>query len=266
MNLSTDYISKNKASWNAKTEIHVNSEFYDVNGFLEGKNTLKEIELNLLGDVKNKTILHLQCHFGQDSLSLARMGAMVTGVDLSDKAIDKAIELNDRLHLDAKFICCNIYDLPNHLTKEFDIVFTSYGTIGWLPDLNHWATIVSRFLKPGGQFIMADFHPFVWMMDYEFSKIQYNYFNVEEIIETESGTYADKDAPIQNETVSWNHATSEVLNNLIKNNLQIKQFDEFDYSPYNVFKNSEESEPGKFRIRHLGNKIPMVFAIVAQKI
>ncbi len=131
-----DYIKINKQTWNNKTEVHVASDFYDNDNFLKGKSTLNSIELNLLGDLKDKKILHLQCHFGQDSLSLSRMGAKVTGVDLSNKAIEKAEELNQLLNLNAKFICCNIYDLPNYLNEKFDIVFTSYGTIGWLPDLS----------------------------------------------------------------------------------------------------------------------------------
>ena len=265
MTNSSDYISKNKAAWNAKTAYHIDSEFYDMKSFLSGKSSLKEIELNLLGDVKGKSILHLQCHFGQDTLSLARMGANVTGVDLSDKAIEKATELNSQLKLNAAFVCCDIYDLTQHLKAKYDIVFTSYGTIGWLPDLDRWAAIVSQFLKPGGQFIMADFHPVVWMLDDEFLNIKYSYFNIEEIIENESGTYADKTAPIQYNTISWNHPSSEVLNSLVKNNLVICQFDEYDYSPYNCFKNLEEYIPGKFRNITWGNKLPMVFSILASK-
>ena len=144
----------------------------------------------------------MQCHFGQDSLSLARMGAKVTGVDLSDKAIEKAIEFNQLLHLDAKFICCDIYDLPTYLNEKFDIVFTSYGTIGWLPDLSKWANIVSKYLKPNGKFIMAEFHPVVWMFDNDFKTVFYNYFNVTSIIEDESGTYADRCSEIVAKTVT----------------------------------------------------------------
>ena len=143
-----DYLEINKQTWNNKTEVHIDSEFYDNENFLKGKSSLNAIELKLLGDFSNKKILHLQCHFGQDSLSLARLGAKVTGVDLSDQAIEKAKEFNEKLNLDAQFICCDVYDLPNHLDEKFDIVFTSYGTIGWLPDLTKWANLVSKFLKP----------------------------------------------------------------------------------------------------------------------
>lgn len=265
MEIPKDYIDINKKTWNNKTEVHVTSDFYDTEGFLNGKSTLNDIELSLLGDVSGKKILHLQCHFGQDTLSFARLGAKATGVDLSDKAIEKAREFNVQLHLDAQFICCDIYDLPNHLEEQFDIVFTSYGTIGWLPDLNKWANVVSHFLKPDGKFVFAEFHPVVWMFDNDFKEVFYSYFNVETIIEDESGTYADRYAEISAQTVTWNHPLSEVLNALITSGLEIKSFNEYDYSPYNCFNETEEFEKGKFRIKHLKNKIPMVYSLEATK-
>lgn len=265
MENSTDYININKQTWNDKTDVHIASEFYDVEGFLNGKSTLNAIELELLGDVSNKKILHLQCHFGQDTITFSRMGAKATGVDLSDKAIERAREFTTTLNLDTTFVCCDIYDLPNHLNEKFDIVFTSYGTIGWLPDLTKWANVISHFLKPGGKFVMADFHPVVWMYDDDFKTVFYSYFNMEPIVETITGTYADKAAAIETKSVGWNHPTSEVLNALIQSGLELNSFDEYDYSPYNCFNETEEFEKGKFRIKHLENKIPMVFSLVATK-
>jgi SAM-dependent methyltransferase len=258
-----DYIEINRNTWNKKAEVHYNSIFYDVEGFLKGVNSLNEIELSILGNISGKSILHLQCHFGQDTISLGRMGAQVTGVDLSDVAIQQAKELSKKANVDARFICCDIYDLPNHLDKKFDIVFTSYGAIGWLPDLNKWAKLIASFLKPEGRFIMAEFHPVVWMFDDKFHKIAYNYFNVSPIIETHTGTYADTSANITLDYVMWNHATSEVLNSLINSGLIIERFDEFDYSPYNCFSNTVKIDDRKYRIEHLENKIPMVFSIEA---
>src|SRR5688500_7540895 len=110
-----DYFEKNKAAWNAKTPHHIDSAMYNMPAFLAGENSLNDIELELLGDVKDKTLLHLQCHFGQDTLSLAGMGAKVTGADLSDVAIAEAKKINEQLKLDGEFICCNVYDLPQHL-------------------------------------------------------------------------------------------------------------------------------------------------------
>ncbi|MFM7619546.1 MAG: class I SAM-dependent methyltransferase, partial [Bacteroidota bacterium] len=161
----------NRTSWNKRVAVHMKSDFYFLEEFLKGRTSLNEIELNLLGDIRGKSILHLQCHFGQDTLSLARMGAEVTGVDLSDEAIEKAKALNAQMGLNAEFICCNVYDLKNHLDKKFDLVFTSYGTIGWLPDLDRWAEVVSHFLKPSGTFLFVEFHPVMWMFDNEFETV-----------------------------------------------------------------------------------------------
>lgn len=265
MNSEQNYIEINRQSWNNRTDTHLKSEFYDLDGFLKGKTSLNEIELNLLGNIKGKTILHLQCHFGQDSISLSRLGADVTGVDLSNKAIESAKQIAKDTNSNSKFICCDIYDLPNHLKEKFDIVFTSYGTIGWLPDLDKWAKIISQFLKPNGQFVFVEFHPVVWMFDDNFDKIGYRYFNSGPIIEIESGTYAEKNADITQSYVVWNHGLSEVANNLIGNGLEINSLDEFDYSPYNCFNKTIEFEPKKFRIEHLNNKIPMVYSITATK-
>ncbi len=260
-----DYKKINQQTWNNKTDVHIASDFYDNVAFLNGKSTLNAIELELLGDISNKKVLHLQCHFGQDTFSLARLGAKVTGIDLSDKAIERAKEFAGKLNIDATFICCDIYDTPKFLDEKFDIVFTSYGTIGWLPDLDKWAKVVSQFIKPNGKFIMADFHPVVWMFDNYFKEVFYSYFNVEPIVEDESGTYADRYSEIKAQTITWNHPTSEVLNALLSNDLVLNSFNEFDYSPYNCFNETEEYETGKFRIKHLGNKIPMVFSILATK-
>lgn len=260
-----NYLEINRKTWNDKVDVHLRSDFYAQSEFLGGKSSLNDIELALLGDVSSKRILHLQCHFGQDTISLSRMGATVTGVDLSDKAIDTARRIARELDTDTQFVCSDVYDLPNRLYEEFDIVFTSYGTIGWLPDLDKWAKVVSHFLKPGGKFVFAEFHPVVWMFDDDFKHVAYNYFKAGAIVEDETGTYADKAAPIKNQSVCWNHSLSEVFTSLLNSGISIKKFDEYDYSPYNCFRDAEEFAPGKFRIQHLGNNIPMVYALLGLK-
>ena len=261
-----NYIEVNRELWNEKTKHHVSSRFYDIPSFLDGKSSLNQIELDLLGDVKGRSILHLQCHFGQDTLSLARMGADVTGVDLSDEAVRYAKSLASQSGLVSDFICCDLYDLPKHLNKEFDIVFTSYGTIGWLPDMKRWAAIVVQFLKTGGRFVFAEFHPAVWMFDNELTYIQYSYFNREAIVEQTEGTYADKNAPIRLSSISWNHSLSEVLQSLLGEGMQLKKFQEFDYSPYDVFPGMIENEPGKFQIEKMKEKLPLVYALEMHKV
>lgn len=261
MDISDNYISTNRELWNKRTAVHVTSDFYDVPGFLSGQTSLKDIELALLESVDQLDILHLQCHFGQDTLSLARMGANVTGLDLSDAAIQQANALTKQLALEnrARFVCCDLYSAPAHLTGAFDRVFTSYGTIGWLPDLDKWATVINHFLKPGGYFIMADFHPVLWMLDDNFKAITYDYFNTETIIEQTTGTYTDRNSDIQNTSYSWNHPLSEIITALTVQGLQLEVFREFDYSPYNCFNNTIEKD-GRFYIKGLEGKLPMVYA------
>jgi len=265
METPANYTELNRQLWNAKTEYHVRSEFYDVEGFLGGKSSLNPIELDLLGDIRGQSVLHLQCHFGQDSLSLSRLGARVTGVDLADQAIAKARELAAQLGLTAEFVCSDVYELPNHLHEQFDLVFTTYGVLGWLPDLERWAGVVSRFLKPGGKFILVEFHPVVWMFDDSFSRVQYSYFNRETIVEVETGTYADRAAPLEQTAVSWNHSLGEVLGSLLQQGLKIKHFAEYDYSPYECFNNMEQVAERRFQLQSMAGKLPLLYSVVAVK-
>ncbi len=260
-----NYLPVNRALWDERTAHHARSGFYKMEEFLAGATSLNDIELELLGDVKGKTILHLQCHFGQDTLSLARMGAKVTGVDLSGEAIKKARELNDMLGLDAQFICTDLYSLPDVLQRQFDIVFTSYGTIVWLPDLEKWAGVIAHFLAPGGRFVMADFHPLVLMFDDGLSAITYSYFNTGMIEETEAGTYADPNANINLRSMTWNHSLSETFRSLLEAGLRLTTFREYDHSPYSAFGNMVEASPGRHMVKDKERMFPLVYALTAQK-
>lgn len=258
-----NYLEINRQLWNNKTEVHIRSDFYNLENFKKGGTSLAPIELEQLGDVRGKSLLHLQCHFGMDTLSWARRGANVTGVDLSDKAIATAQQLAKDLKIDARFICCDIYDLPKYLDAQFDIVFTSYGTIGWLPDLKPWGEVIARYLKPGGEFHFIEFHPMVWMFDDDLSYVQYSYFNKEAIVEVTNGTYADRSAPLKDQSISWNHSLSDVFQALLDQGLSIEQFTEYDWSPYNIFPRGIEIEPGKWQTQGMEGKLPMIFALKA---
>jgi len=260
-----DYKKVNKEAWNDRVPIHLESDFYDVPAFLEGKNSLHKPELALLGDVSGKSILHLQCHFGQDTISLSRMGALTTGVDISDVGIQQAKELNNQCGTNAKFVVSDIYDLPDNLEGEFDMVFVSYGTIGWLPDLDKWAAVINHFLKDGGKFIFAEFHPVVWMFDDDHDSVFYNYFTSEPIVESYSGTYAQKDSDVELKHISWNHGLAEVMTSLLDQGLSIRHFQEYDFSPYNCFNGMQKDGPNEYRIKKFGNKVPMMYTLVAEK-
>jgi 2-polyprenyl-3-methyl-5-hydroxy-6-metoxy-1,4-benzoquinol methylase len=259
------YFEANKALWNKRTLVHRDSSFYDLAGFRAGRDVLTPVEIKEVGEVKGKKMLHLQCHFGMDSLNWARMGAQVTGIDLSDEAIRQAQQLNEELGLDAKFICCNVYDARQHLEDRFDIVFASYGVVGWLPDLDKWAAIISHYLEPGGVFYLAEFHPVVWMFDDGFTRIAYHYDNREVIVTESQGTYTDRDAAITGREYGWNHSLSEVLNALIRHGLRIELFNEYMYSPYPCFNHTVRGEDGNWYIKGMEGKIPMVYTVRAIK-
>ncbi len=259
------YIDANRKIWDDRVAIHSKSDFYDLKSFKEGKSSLNFIELNELGDIKGKSVLHLQCHFGMDTLSLARLGASVTGVDFSSEAINLAAQLNNELNLNAEFICSDVYNLGDHLQKKFDIVFTSYGVIGWLPDLEKWAELISYYLNPDGTFLIVEFHPVLWMLDDNFEQLKYSYFN-NEIIETEvKGTYADRDADISGIEYGWNHSLSEIISSLLKNGLEVISFNEFPFSVYNCFAKMIQGEDGFWRFKNLENKLPLMFSLKCRK-
>ncbi len=260
-----NYIDINKKLWNQKTEIHYNSDFYDVDSFINGKDSLNPIEMGLLGQIKGKKILHLQCHFGLDTISLARHGAMATGVDFSENAIGKARQLNEKLGTNARFVQSDVYKISEVIHEKFDMVFTSYGVVGWLPDMKKWAKIINQFLKPGGEFILVEFHPIVWMFSYDFKQVEYKYMDSAPITEELEGTYTDRNAPIKEKSVCWNHGLSAVLDSLIKAGLSITDFKEYNYSPYDCFENTIKTDDGHYKIKGLEDKIPMIYSVKAIK-
>ncbi len=268
MKEATNYLSHNLNHWNKSTDAHWDSDFYNVKGWLDGSfQSLREIELALLPkDLSGLKVLHLQCHFGQDTLSMARMGAEVTGVDLSDRAIAKANELAKLAQLEGRFINCDVYSLPEHLDEAatFDIVFTSYGTIGWLPDLDKWARIVQHYLKPGGAFIFAEFHPVIWTLNHERNGFEYSYFNRQAIVESYESTYASKQKE-QTTEVGWNHPHDEVIMALLNQGLSLEAFHEFDFSPWNCFHDTVEVGPYRYQFKGLEGKLPITYSLKARK-
>ncbi len=261
------YLEANRRAWDNWTGLHLKSELYDVPGFKAGKTSLQEIELGELGDVAGKDLLHLQCHFGMDTLSWGRLGARATGVDFSDQAIRTARNLGEELGIEARFLQADIYDLPNLLDDRFDIVFTSYGVVWWLPDLEGWARMVSHFLKPGGVFYMVEFHPVLTSFGDNGEHFEYPYFfEPEPDGETAEGSYADPDSPVETTTYGWSHHLGEIVSVLAGEGLTIKYLHEFPYSPYGCWPFLEESSPGRWTPKGLGDKkIPGVFSIRAEK-
>ncbi len=255
----------NRQTWNEKVKVHAESDMYDLKAFKEGKSSLMPYELNAIGDVQGKSLLHLQCHFGQDTLSWSRMGANCVGVDLSDEGISLAKSLNSELELNTSFVRCNVLETSTYVNDTFDIVFTSYGVIGWLPDLKPWAQMIAERLKPGGFFYIVEFHPIVWMFDYEQDppKMRYGYMQDEVIYEEYEGTYANTKSKMISKEYGWNHGLSEVVNSLIEAGLQIEYLNEYDESPYNVLPDLERTKSGMYVSKD--KLYPLLFEIKAIK-
>lgn len=260
------YLHTNRRAWDARTDQHLTSAFYDVPAFLAGGSTLTAIERPLLGRVAGQRVLHLQCHFGLDALSIARLGAEVTGLDFSPRAICEARRLAERAHLEAAFVEADVYAAPEHIDGDFDVVFASYGAIGWLPDVRRWARVVADFLRPGGRLVFAEFHPVTWMLDAQFRQVEYAYSSPAPIVETE-GTYTDVagDA-VEHEMVTWNHGLAEVIGALLAEGLRLAHFSEYDYSPYAIYgERGVETAPGRHMVEGLEGKLPLVYALVATR-
>ncbi|MBO3099535.1 class I SAM-dependent methyltransferase [Gelidibacter pelagius] len=266
MNPNDRYFEINKATWNNKVEVHAVSEMYDLVAFKNGKSSLMPYELEALGNVNGKSLLHLQCHFGQDTLSWSRMGAKCVGVDISDEGIKLAQKLNEELGLDADFFCCNVLDTSRYIKDSFDIVFTSYGVIGWLPDLKPWGQMIAERLKKGGTFFMAEFHPIVWMFDYLEGKpnLKYGYMQKEAIYEEYEGTYADTNSKMISKEYGWNHGLGEVVSALSKAGLHIEYLKENDESPYNVLPDLLQTDSGMYVTKD--RLYPLIFTLKATKI
>lgn len=260
-----NWLEINKKSWNLRTGMHVDSAFYNLKGFKKSKNSLHSLEIDLLGDIQNESILHLQCHFGMDSLSLEGMGAKVTGIDFSDEAIDFAQNLAKELEMRTEFICANVYDFELAKKNSFNTVFSSYGVVGWLPDLKKWAKVIHENLAEKGRFILVDFHPVLWMFNDDFNEIEYSYFNDEPYIEITKGSYADSSNNKKTTSIWWSHSLSEITMAFINEGFSLTNFKEYNYSPFDCFKHTTCIGKDKYRIKHLEQKIPMVYAMVFEK-
>ncbi|MBD2869311.1 class I SAM-dependent methyltransferase [Paenibacillus sp. IB182493] len=265
----TDYREINRLNWNDRTAVHAKSAFYNVEAFVAGEGSLPELDLTELGSVAGRSMLHLQCHFGMDTLSWARMGARVTGVDISDEAIALAESLNERLGLDARFLRSDLYDAAEALQGEqFDIVYTSYGVLCWLPDLTRWAELIGASLKPGGTFYMAELHPHAFI--YEAADgglhIQYPYFDNEAKRYESATTYTgDEDKLNHPVTYQWQHTLGDIVSALAGAGLTLEFVHEFPYTVYEMFPGLMlRDEKGRWRLKQNGN-MPLLFSVKATK-
>ena len=263
------YTKANQLSWDERVPIHVASECYSLDKFKAGRCSLKSVELEELGDVSGKSLLHLQCHFGMDTLSWAKQGAIVTGVDFSAQAITYAKSLAEELGLNARFVISDIFELPKNLTGEFDIVFTSYGVLCWLSDLAQWANTIAHFLKPEGIFYIVDGHPAGNIFDDKTEgqlSVRYSYFNIgPERVECDV-TYADWSAHLENRvTYEWEHSIGEIINALIGVGLEIKFLHEFPFTFHKQLPWMFQDADDLWHLPDGDKRIPFLYSLMAVK-
>ncbi|MCO5187741.1 MAG: class I SAM-dependent methyltransferase [Anaerolineae bacterium] len=265
-----DYLQANRKRWDQLTDEHQASSFYDLAGFKAGKDRLRSIELTEVGDVQGKTLLHLQCHFGMDTLAWARRGAVVTGVDFSPKAIALAQSLSDDLSIPAQFYCSDIYKLTEVLVGAFDIVFTSYGVLHGLPDLPSWGKLIAHYLKPGGIFYIVEDHPMFRVFrpkPHDEFKAERSYFHSDTPQRIEAtGSYATDNEGESSISYVWDYSLGDVINALIAAGLHIEFLHEFPYAARAKFPFMVQGEDGWWRLpAHQHGIIPFLFSLQARK-
>jgi SAM-dependent methyltransferase len=269
--MSRTWHAANQANWNKRAALHIRDAtgFYDVDGFLAGEDKLQAIEAAEIGDVRGKRLLHLQCHFGLDTLSLARRGAIVTGLDFSPVAIEGARELARKANVPATFVESDVYETRQAIEGTFDIVYSTWGTICWLPDVKRWAKAVSDMLAPGGHFYFADSHPSAQVLDERDGRLQPTYGwrtpenKPDAFAETQSYT-----GDVHGERVTdynWIHPLSDIVGGLLEAGLRLEFLHEHELLPYKLFPLMVPAGQGLFRLPDGAVPIPLSFSLKAVK-
>jgi SAM-dependent methyltransferase len=261
-------IEANRAMWDARVPVHVGSRFYDVDGFVAGREGLRAFEVDEMGPVDGLDLVHLQCHFGLDTLSWARLGARVTGLDFSEPAIAAARDLADDVGIDADFVCADVYDAVDALDgRTFDVVYTGLGALCWIPDLVGWAGVVDRLLRPGGKAYLAEFHPLHQMMENDDLTITDGYFG------ERAGTRWDDDVTYTDgsslgctyESWEWTHPVSSIVTALLDRGLVLESFHEFPFTLFPRWDFLEHHDDGTWRMPAGRPELPLVFSIKVTK-
>ncbi len=263
-------LQSNRKRWNALVRMHTKSRFYSVEEFKAGKTSLLSVELAEVGSVRGKDLLHLQCHFGMDTLSWARLGARVTGVDFAPEAIRTAKSMSRELRIPARFLCSNLYELPRHLKGRYDIVFTSYGVLCWLPDLPAWGHVVAHYLRPGGAFHLVESHPLTQLLDDKGTtpRLSTNgkYFNDGEPMSFKhDGSYADGKLDRKMTSYEWPFSISEVVNALTGAGLHLDFLHEFPFEAWRRYPWFVKRGDGYWHSRRRGFAYPLMFSLKATK-
>lgn len=261
----------NRKLWDERVAVHRRDAtgFYQVEAFLAGKDVLYPIEAAEIGDVRGLRIAHLQCHFGMDSICLARRGASVTGLDFSAAAVDEARRLAAQVGADVQFVESNVYDARDLLQGEFDMVYTTWGTIVWLPDVARWARVVASLLRPGGSLYFADNHPMMLCLDLTDGRIalraDWRTPSDRPNLETGDTSYTG-DATSQRESCEWIHPLADMTNAFIGAGLRLDWIREHTALPWPYFPNMRAGDDRLFRLPEGSFQVPLALSLRATRL
>ncbi|MEO7071027.1 MAG: class I SAM-dependent methyltransferase [Nostocoides sp.] len=273
--MTDDYLALNRASWDDRAAAHAASPGYDVDRLVSGERHLSgvvEFDLPLLGDIEGLAAVHLQCHIGTDTLSLARLGATMTGVDLSPSSLEQARAISQRAGIPIDYVESDVYAAPEALGgKTFDLVYTGIGALCWLPSINRWAEVVDRLLRPGGRLFIREGHPMLWAVDDALGPdpvLGFPYFEqAAGTVWTDPGTYVQTEHVFTaNTTVDWNHGLGQIMTALLDRGLVITGFIEHDSVPWQAIPGQmTEDEAGEWRLTDRPERLAASYTLQASK-
>lgn len=255
----------NRLHWDEVAPVHGKS--YELESLLGGGHHLDPVQVAELGDLHGKKVLHLQCHIGTDTLSLARLGADVTGIDISGESLKVARQLTERTGLKARFVQVPLFDLQNVLHEKFDMIYTSIGVLCWVSDIRLWAELVAGYLKPEGTFYLMESHPFMNVFDDERTglHVKHRYFMNGEATHWPGNwpDYSDENYTVKSPTVEFQWTMSDVISSLADAGLKIEFVHEFDFLHWKGLESMERCKDGYWRLPEPLNRIPVLFSLKA---
>ena len=271
--MTNEYFEANRHNWNERATIHADSATYNIDAFLSEPTHLSGVvsfDRPYLGNLSGLSAIHLQCHIGTDTLSLARLGADVSGLDQSEESISKARQLFADTNTPGRFEIANVYDAPTVLRQRYDLVYTGVGALNWLPSIDRWAQVVSELLNPGGRLYLREGHPMLQTLADTTDgslRLQYPYFETQEpMVFDESGTYTGDDITITNtRTYEWNHGLGEVVMALLRRGMVLETLDEHDGLEWKMFPHMV-LEDGLYKLPSAQRSmVPMMYTLIVKR-